>query len=151
MRKNGIRTVFSTGLCIVLIVAMALFTAGCGQNNNNRDETHTLHTEVFEDGAVIGDGGKQFTLTVDDGSSEKTFAVYTDRENVGAALIENKVIYGSEGPYGLYITEVNGTVADYDTTKTYWAFYTDGNYAVTGIELTAIEENTVYMLKVEKS
>ena len=52
--------------------------------------------------------------------------------------------------YGLYIKSVNGIVADYDVDATYWAFYINGEYAMTGVEMTPIAEGDSYLLKVEK-
>ena len=46
------------------------------------------------------------------------------------------IISGEESDYGLYIKEVIGITADYDTDGTYWAFYIDGQYAATGVDMT---------------
>ena len=59
-------------------------------------------------------------------------------------------IAGDETEYGLYVKEVNGFVADYDTDGTYWAFYIDGEYAMTGVDQTEITEGSTYTLQVEK-
>ena len=45
---------------------------------------------------------------------------------------------------------VNGITADYDVDQTYWAFYVDGEYAMTGVDATDIVEGSQYMFKVEK-
>lgn len=45
---------------------------------------------------------------------------------------------------------VNGIIADYDVDKTYWAFYINGEYAMSGVDTTKIEEGAAYSLKVEK-
>ena len=43
-----------------------------------------------------------------------------------------------------------GITADYDVDQTYWAFYVNGEYAMTGVDSTAIEEGVAYSLKIEK-
>ena len=34
--------------------------------------------------------------------------------------------------------------------QTYWAFYVDGEYAMSGVDTTIIEEGKAYAFKVEK-
>ena len=92
-----------------------------------------------------------FTLTIVDGDgNETTHEITTTKTTVGDALMEKGIVEGENSEYGLYIKAVNGIVADYNTTGTYWAFYINGEYAMTGVEKTPIEANTAYMLKVEK-
>ena len=57
---------------------------------------------------------------------------------------------GEEGPYGIYVKAVNGIRADYDKDKVYWAFYVDGDYAVSGVDVTEIQAGSEYALRVEK-
>ena len=152
MKTKQFKTALSRILCTVLIVAMALFTIGCGQQNSADDSSaKTTITQVYEDGTVIGEGETEFTLTVTDkdGNSKK-FTVKTDSKTVGQALQDVKIIYGEEGPYGLYISEVNGIVAIYDLDGTYWAFYVDGAYAMSGVDTTDVVAGSNYEFKVEK-
>ena len=79
-----------------------------------------------------------------------TFTVKTDAKTVGAALLENALIAGEEDTYGLYIKKVNGITADYDTDKAYWAFYVNGEYAMSGVDSTNIDESAVYSLVYSK-
>lgn len=91
-----------------------------------------------------------FTLTIVDGDgNETTHEITTTKTTVGDALLEKGMVEGENSEYGLYIKAVNGIVADYNTTGTYWAFYINGEYAMTGVEKTPIEADTAYMLKVE--
>ena len=93
-----------------------------------------------------------FTITVVDGDGNETaFEIETTRTIVGDALLDEGLIEGEESEYGMYIKSVNGIVADYETTGTYWSFYIDGEYAMTGVDQTKIEEGVSYMLKVEKA
>lgn len=92
-----------------------------------------------------------FSLTVVDADGNETVhEITTNKATVGEALLEKGIVEGEDGEYGLYIKAVDGIVADYNTTGTYWAFYIDGEYALTGVEKTPIEEGVSYMLKVEK-
>ena len=66
------------------------------------------------------------------------------------ALLAEGLIEGENGAYGLYVKKVNGIVADYDIDKTYWAFYINGEYAMSGVDTTEIVEGATYSFKVEK-
>ena len=75
--------------------------------------------------------------------------VNTDAETVGDALTELGILEGEEGPYGIYIKSINGVTADYDADGTYWAFYINGEYAMTGADVTAAESGVTYTFAVE--
>jgi hypothetical protein len=94
---------------------------------------------------------KSFTFeVVDQNGTMTSFDITTDKELVGEALLEEGLIVGEDGPYGLYVTEVNGIVADYNVNKTYWAFYIDGGYAASGVDMTEVVDGATYTFKVEK-
>ena len=87
-------------------------------------------------------------MTDKDGK-ETQFEIHTDKESVGEALQELGLIDGEEGEYGLFVKTVNGITADYDADGVYWAFYINGEYANSGIDVTKITEGDSYALKVE--
>jgi len=96
------------------------------------------------------DTPRTFTLTVVDGQGTETeFEITSAAATVGDALLEQGLIAGEDGPYGLYVKTVNGLTVDYDTDGRYWAFYIGDDYASTGIEKTEIEDGGSYKLKVE--
>ena len=98
-----------------------------------------------------GTGATTFTfvVTLADGATT-TYTIHTDKKTVGAALLELELIAGEESTYGLYVKTVQGVTADYDTDKTYWAFYIDGEYAMTGVDQTDIKAGATYTFKIEK-
>ena len=49
----------------------------------------------------------------------------------------------------LYVKVVNGITADYEVDQTYWAFYINGEMAMTGVDATDVEDGVVYSFKVE--
>ena len=120
-------------LCMVLAVAMAFTVAGCGSKTESIESTEAQKI-------VLGDGSVKITVIVVD----------ADKETVGDALLEQNLIEGEEGDYGLYVKTVNGITADYDTDQTYWAFYVNGEYASTGVDSTPVNEGDTYEFKVEK-
>lgn len=133
-----LRKLLPVAICIVLITAMALSLASCGKAGKEADSS--AQGEI-----------SSFALTVIDAAgNEQGFVIETEEKTVGAALLKEGLIEGEEGPYGLYIKSVNGITADYDTDGTYWAFYINGEYAMSGVDTTEITPDASYMLKVEK-
>ena len=166
MQKDYRKKLLSCILCIVLTVAMALVTIGCNGKTDKQD-SKAVQTEgsaggdtsdtkdipdVWPDGSVIGEGSKQFTLSVVDADGNTTkLEIHMEQKTVGEALSELGVIDGDESEYGLYVTKANGISANYDTDGTYWAFYINEEYAQTGVDSTEIKEGDSYSLKLEKA
>ncbi len=145
MKKHSMKRTLSLILCAVLIAAMALSVTGCSGNKESRWETKT-----FTDGETLGSGSKEFILTVTDAEgNEATATIRTDKDIVGDALLELELIAGDPQDMGLYVKSVNGKTYDYDKDGKYWAFYIDGEYAMTGIDSTEIVPGTAYSLKAE--
>ena len=154
MQMNQGKKVSSFILCMVLIVAMALSTVGCNGSKDSGaasgDAGAQAGAEVQREGGELGEGSKEFALTVTDKDGNETqFEIHTDKETVGEALQELNLIDGEEGEYGLFVKTVNGITADYDTDGVYWAFYVNGEYAASGVDVTQITEGDSYALKVE--
>lgn len=121
----------------VLIAAMALSLAGCGKSKAPAEEPAAAETVSF-------------TLEVTGADGEtKSFDITTDAKTVGDALLEQGLIEGEQGEFGLYIKTVDGETADYNVDGHYWAFYVNGDYAMSGVDTTEIEPDAVYALKVE--
>ncbi|MBR2890173.1 MAG: DUF4430 domain-containing protein [Oscillospiraceae bacterium] len=135
-------------LSCILCLAMALALAACAPAPK---ATEPPAFQPVTDGQSVGSGAVSFPLEIidKDGNSVK-ITVSTDKETVGEAQLELGLVEGDSGEYGLYIKSVNGIVADYDVDATYWAFYINGEYAMTGVEMTPIAEGDSYLLKVEK-
>ena len=147
---------------MMLIVAMAFSTVGCNKKESASEDTATVVQETVESTTesseteasaveVLGEGETTFLFNVvDKDGNETNFEIHTDKEIVGEALLDVGLIDGDEGEFGLYVKTVNGITADYDVDQTYWAFYIDGEYAMTGVDATNIEEGKTYAFKVEK-
>ena len=143
MKKTQRKQLLSLILCFVLIAATALTTTACDNINLKFWET-TSGTETPAE-------KKNFTfIVVDKDGNETSFAITTDKATVGDALLSEELLEGDEGAYGLYVKKVNGIVADYDIDQTYWAFYINGEYAMTGVDKTEIVNGSTYSFKVEK-
>ena len=154
MKNHSTNKLLSLVLAFVLIAAAAL--TGCSGKPAETTGVPTTQdsqsTAPAGDVTVLGEGSSVFNLTiVDKEGAEHLYEIHTDEEFVGFALIAHELIEGEEGPYGLYIKSVLGQVLDYETDKMYWAFYVNGEYAMTGVDLTPIVEGSSYMLKAESA
>ena len=131
MNKIRIRMILS----LILIAAMIMtFAAGCSSKNDISQGSET----------------KNFTLTVTDKDGiDTSFDISSSKKTVGEALVDEGLIEGEESQYGLYVTKVNGTEAIYENDGTYWSFYINGEYAMTGVDVTDIEDGAEYGFKIE--
>lgn len=130
MKRNS--KILSFIICVMLITAIALSMVSCSEK-------------------PVNTGEKTFTLIVEElDGKQQSFTVTSSKQTVGQALIDEKLIEGEDGQYGLYIKKVCGIEADYDKDQTYWAFYINGEYAMTGVDKTDIIDGTEYKLKIEK-
>lgn len=148
MKKYSMRKLLALIGCMVLIAAMALTTTGCGSKEPAATEPVATPTEAApaEDGVtVMGEGATAFDFSVVDLEGNETkFKIQTDETTVGAALLKLGLIEGEEGPYGLYVMKVNGIAAIYEEDGSYWAFYENGEYGLTGVDLTDIDPAVAY-------
>ncbi len=135
---------------VAVILSVCFVFCACQNGKVPENETEgqaALLTEV----STLGTGSKTFYFRVCDENGHITpYVIKTDKNIVGEALQELNLISGEEGDYGLYVKEVNGIKADYETTGTYWAFYIGEQMAPQGIDLTEIVEFETYIMKVEK-
>ena len=139
----------------MLIVAMAFSMTACSDKHTDDTQVETeanVNTEMdaSSDVTVLGEGATIFNfVVVDKEGNETAFEIHTDKTVVGDALLEHELIAGEDAAYGLYVKAVNGITADYDVDGTYWAFYIDGEMAMTGVDATDVTEGAVYSFKVE--
>ena len=148
-------SILSLVLAIVLIAAMALTFVSC-DNDTASDATEsstvttTGNTEPTE--TVVGEGDTSFAFNVKfaDGTM-RSYIVKTDKEIVGDALVDAGLISGSEGPYGLMVEAVCGVALDYNADKMYWSFNINGEYAMTGVDGTEIDADSVYSFEATKA
>ena len=138
-------------LCMMLIVAMALSVSGCSDDKKVQEDSTSKQEETAK-ATVIGEGATVFAFEVVDLEGTQTsFEVHTDETMVGAALLNAGLIAGDNSEYGLYVKKVNGIELDFEKDGAYWAFYVDGEYAMSGVDTTEIAEGSAYMFKAEKS
>lgn len=140
MRKTLLTTICV--ICLIAIVLAGTFFIGEGVKKNDSVWDSATYTEDKE----FGMGEKTISVKVIVGKNNTTFTIHTDKETVGEALLEHKLIEGDKGPYGLYVKFVNGIKADYDEDKSYWSFTKDSKPLEKGVDMTKIEDGARYEL-----
>ena len=135
---------------ISLSFLLALLMIFCLIACNSVEKEGVWEHATYRNDREFGKGEKTVTVEVKAEDQLVTFTIHTDKETVGDALIEHDLIAGEEGQYGLYVKVVNGITADYDKNQSYWSFYIDGEYAMSGVDNTPITEGAVYQLAYTK-
>ena len=152
MTKTKFSKILSFILCFVLVAAIALIGAGCNDKKTTNHSSQNLSSSEASSAEenVLGQGATRFTIeiTFKDGS-EKSYIINTNKKTVGEALLEVELIAGTVGDYGLMIETVDGETVKYEDDGKYWAFFVDGQYAMSGVDTTNIEIGKAYALKVE--
>ncbi len=125
MNKNKyLKPVLAVGALALLVIVMALVY------NQLKPETSKGAKEVVVEVIAPEQETKEFTLN-------------TDAEYLSQALEEEQLIKGTAGDYGLFITEVNGLVAD-DSKQEWWCITKDGEDVFTGVDATPIADGDHY-------
>ena len=151
MKKTNFKKKLICVLSFVLIAVMALTMFGCGKADEGETPETTDAIVQAADRQVMGEGKLSFNFNVTDADGNVSyFEIHTDKKTVGEALLDLELIAGEDGDYGLYVKTVCGITADYDVDKTYWAFYINGEYAMSGVDRTDIADGAVYEFKIEK-
>lgn len=142
-------------LALVLVLSLAACSGGADETTAPPETTAPAETTEAPSGnsdvTVLGEGDTVFSFTVVDlEGNETAFEIHTDKTVVGEALEELGLLEGEEGAWGLMVNSVNGIAADWDADGTYWAFYINGEYAMTGVDVTDIDTTAAYSMVLTK-
>ena len=126
-------------------------TSANDASSNDKDAETVAAVGVWADATYrsdmsFGTGSKTVQVKVEADGCSVTFTIHTDAEKLGDALLAHSLVAGENSTYGLYIKSVNGIIADYDIDKTYWGFYKNGDYMITGVDRTIIADGEHYEL-----
>ena len=143
-----------TKLSLILVIVMMISLCSCDLIKKKTTTTFVPEVEgqvpelwenaTYTKDTELGEGSKTFMFKVDAEGYAITFTIHTNEKTVGAALLNLNLIAGEDSQYGLYVKRVNGILADYDVDQTYWAFYENGEYAMSGVDTTDITEGYTY-------
>ena len=150
MTNFTMKKILSLVVATVLLAALVLCATSCGKTAGEEITTTTAVANEAASPIEIGEGATAFTFEIThmDGS-QKTYAVKTDAETVGEALVSLGLIAGEDGAYGLYVKTVDGETVDWDTHQKYWAFYENGAMAMNGVDNTKVVAGASYAFRVE--
>ncbi|MFT3983496.1 MAG: DUF4430 domain-containing protein [Lachnospiraceae bacterium] len=85
-------------------------------------------------------GSKEIAVTfIHEDLSEKSVAIKTNAAYLGDALMQENLIAGEAGEYGLYVTDADGEHAD-ESKQEWWCFTKEGETLLTGADTTPIED-----------
>lgn len=158
--KTTNKKISAVALLLSLLMMFSLCSCGNGSTStataNDAQSTTAVKTEqasvflwddaIYTEDTTLGEGSKTITVDCAIADDKVTFTIKTDAENVGDALLENQLVEGDNGEYGLFITKVNGISAVYEKDNAYWAFYIDGQMADTGVSGAPVEDGKSYSL-----
>ena len=134
-------------ISIFIITVMCLSLFSCAKNNAQAD---LWEDATYTEDMTFGTGEKVVEVEVIAQEKAVTFTINTDKETLGEALLEYKLITGEQGAYGIYIKAVNGITADYDVDKSYWAVTKADEYMMTGVDSEKISGGEHYELTYTK-
>ena len=130
-------------ILILMCISIFALSSLCACNNTASDND-LWKSALYTEDAEFGSGSKTVMLKVEAEGKSVVFTINTDKEILGDALVEHKLISGEEGAYGMYVKSVNGIVADYDTNQSFWSLCKDGTPMTTGVDGVSFEDGESY-------
>lgn len=143
--KEIIKNRFRSVLSLVLVAAMVLMFAGCGQKETQENPETTQNQQENVEKSF------EFQVVELDGTKKEFEVKYDTEKTVGDALLNEGLISGENGQYGLMVDTVNGQKYDYNEDGAYWAFYINGEYSMTGVDSTPIKDGEIYSFVATKA
>lgn len=134
-------------MSFVLVLVSILVLSSC---NYKDDVDEIWDYAVITEDCVLGEGAKKILVQIVVEEHSVTLTINTDAETLGEALCEHGIIDGEDSAYGLYVTMVNGIIADYNIDKSYWGFYQGGEYMMSGVDSTKINGGEHFEIVYEK-
>ena len=94
-------------------------------------------------------GRKTITVSVThlDGTTN-TFEVDTHEEFLGPALVDEKLISGTDSEYGMLVDTVDGEYADAEKSE-WWMYTVNGEMANYGVDQQPVADGDVYAWSIE--
>ena len=137
------KKILSAGLLLLTTLLLAL--GGCNATREQTSDSATTAAVEESSDATPQEGvSKKFTFAVIHGDGgEKIFTIETSEENLGAALLAEGLVVGSESSMGLFVTEVDGETGD-ESQQQWWCLTKDGEMWSHGVSDSPIEDGDRY-------
>ena len=92
-------------------------------------------------------GSKTVTVTVvNKDGSEKVFTCHTDEEYLGKVLVNENIVVGNYGEFGLYFDTADGGKADWNVDNGWWQVFIGEEAAITGADQIPIADGDAFSL-----
>ena len=135
--KHNVSTHFSSLFLAFLLIAAAGMLGACTEPYNPTDAT-------IVDTKSVGTGSKTITVSVVNDKNEATlYTVKTDAEMLDRALLDNGIVEGEVGQYGLFITSAGGLVAEGNG---WWGVYVGDRRTDTGVSFIKVTDGGAYAI-----
>ncbi len=154
--KNGEKFHMKKIISLLVLSLLIFSLISCTVEQNTTVPTDTESTgaqttdiwskAVYTNETTLGEGEKNVSVIVRVNTHSVKINVKTNEQTLGKALVDVGLIDGDKTQYGLYITKVNGIVADFDADSAFWSLEREGVQTPTGIDSTAISDNDVFEL-----
>lgn len=129
-------------ICIMALLSLCLVSCSV----KTEVEESIWDNANYKEDTTLGSGKTTVYVEVEAEDKTVTFTLKTDKETLGDALLEHKLVSGENGAYGLYIKKVNGIEADYSKTNSFWALSKDGVSLLHGADSEEISNGAHYEL-----
>ena len=129
-----------------IAMMLALMLALCMISCDTVEKTGLWENATYRKDMEFGKGATTVQVEVKVEEQSVTFTLHTDKTILADALLEHDLVAGDEGAYGLYVKVVNGITADYDVDQSYWGFSKNGEYMMTGVDMTEFADGDQYEL-----
>lgn len=106
---------------VIMVLVLVFGLAACGPKNESGEARSVTVTVVHGD------------------KTSKDFTYSSTADSLGEALIEEGLIEGEEGPYGLFVKTVDGETAD-DGKEQWWCLTKGGDGVNTGVDSTPFSD-----------
>lgn len=102
----------------------------------------------FKPKSVEGSKNIEVEVVLDD-STSKTYPIQTDAEYLREALKPLNLVEGTESEYGLFVTTVDGKVAD-EGKQEWWCFTKGGESLTSSIDSTPIKDGDHFEITLKR-
>lgn len=156
-RKNTMFHSFKkhTALAGALLLSLSLAACSAPADSSSSASSaldsktdQTLSSTAASSGSAAANTDREaveFSVTVIHPDGSETEKSYTsDAEYLAEPLVEDGLIEGEEGEYGLYVTTVDGIRADYEKDGSWWKLLVNGEESQVGVSSCPIEAGAVY-------
>lgn len=135
------KTLLSAGALILAVITLLCFVS-CAEKV---DATGIWENATYLSDTTVGKGEKTVTVDIVAAEQSITLTVKTDKDNLGAALYELKIINDPT-----FFDICNGMLASWEKDQAYWAFKQDGkmlNYGVDDAKINGGESFSIEYTK----